>query len=430
MLLRPRPLFILKRFLQISLLLLSVFLVGEGLWGNQFAPASLTTQFVWVHYRGLLIFSLLLLGNLFCFACPFVFVRDLLRLFVSPKFLFPQKLRNKWTAILLFSLILFFYEAFALWSSPYQTALLMAGFFAAALIIDGLFKQASFCKYVCPVGHFNFLTSALSPGEVKIKSESICADCKTLDCLKGNEERRGCELNLFLPKKSGNFDCTFCMDCVDACPSGNIELSRVLPGQTLETEIYRSGIGKIETRKDFQFAILTFFFLGFLNAFMMTAPAQNFRAFVHPFFPNELLLIAITFLFFALVLPFLFFYFPAKLMKQSASDSIVALLPLGVGLWSAHYSFHFLTGLLAFTPLLGINLSTKWMGLSPSQAVPVEMGLLFLGALISFFLLWKKQKKTLMKYYSLALFITLTAFCFWILLQPMQMRSTFVGVMP
>ncbi len=430
MLLRPRPLFFYKRFLQISLLFLSVSLVGEGLWGQPFAPANLTTQFIWVHYRGVLIFSLLLFGNLFCFACPFIFLRDLLRLFVSPKFLFPKKLRHKWTAIFIFTLMLFSYEAFALWSSPYLTALLIVGFFTTALIIDGLFKQASFCKYICPVGHFNFLTSALSPSEVKIVNKKTCADCKSYDCLKGNAELRGCELNLFLPKKSGNFDCTFCMDCVKACPSGNIELARVLPGENLEEAPIRSGIGKIESRKDFQFAILTFFFLGFLNAFLMTSPAQSFRNFFHPVVQNEVGLIAATFLFFTVVPPFLFFYFPAKLLKQSADDSIIALLPLGVGLWSAHYSFHFLTGLLAFAPLLGISLPTKWMGLSPAQAIPVELGLLFLGALFSCLLLWRKQKQTHMRFYSLVLFVTLFAFCVWILLQPMQMRSVFVGVMP
>lgn len=425
MFLNTKRLFLLKRFLQIGLFFLALFLVAEGLWGNQFAPANLNTQFVWVHYRGVLIISLLLLGNLFCFACPFIFFRDLLRLFVAPQFLFPKKLRNKWTAILFFTLMLFSYEAFALWSSPFKTALLIIGFFFSALLVDGLFKQASFCKYVCPVGHFNFLTSALSPREVKMKSVQTCADCKTYDCLKGNEIHRGCELNLFIPKKMGNFDCTFCMDCVKACPSSNIVLAKVLQGENSSGPTAHS-----HTHLDFQFSILTFFFLGFLNAFLMTAPAQKIREIFYPYFQNEILLLIFTFLLFAVVLPVLLFYFPARFLKQRPEQTIISLLPLGGGLWSAHYSFHFLTGLLAFAPLVGIPLPTKWMGLSTSQAIPLELGLFFLGALISFLSLIKKEKQTRMKMYAFILFTILSFSSVWILLQPMQMRSTFVGVVP
>ena len=124
------------------------------------------------------------------------------------------------------------------------------------------------------------------------------------------------------------------------------------------------------------------------------------------------------------------FYFPARFLKQRPEQTIISLLPLGGGLWSAHYSFHFLTGLLAFAPLVGIPLPTKWMGLSTSQAIPLELGLFFLGALISFLSLIKKEKQTRMKMYAFILFTILSFSSVWILLQPMQMRSTFVGVVP
>ena len=37
--------------------------------------------------------------------------------------------------------------------------------------------------------------------------------------------QRGCELGLFLPTKVGNLDCTFCLDCVQACPHDNIAIA-------------------------------------------------------------------------------------------------------------------------------------------------------------------------------------------------------------
>ena len=119
-----------------------------------------------------------------------------------------------------------------------------------------LFKHASFCKFVCPIGQFNFIASTLSPLEVKVRDGDVCVTCKTKDCIRGTRGlsrtvmssparagqtpvaykglselvviQRGCELALFQPRKVGNMDCTFCLDCVHACPHDNVGiLSRV-----------------------------------------------------------------------------------------------------------------------------------------------------------------------------------------------------------
>jgi polyferredoxin len=51
------------------------------------------------------------------------------------------------------------YEVFSLWDSPWLTAWIVIGYFIAAFVVDGFFKGASFCKYVCPIGQFKFLQS-------------------------------------------------------------------------------------------------------------------------------------------------------------------------------------------------------------------------------------------------------------------------------
>ena len=38
----------------------------------------------------------------------------------------------------------------------------------------------------------------------------------------GRLRQRGCELWLFQERKAGNMDCTFCLDCVRACPYDNV----------------------------------------------------------------------------------------------------------------------------------------------------------------------------------------------------------------
>ena len=112
--------------------------------------------------------------------------------------------------------------------------------------IDGLFRGASFCKYVCPIGQFNFVQSLVSPLEVKVRDPDVCHSCRTKDCIRGRDGIPGCELDLFQPRKAGNLDCTFCLDCVHACPHDNIGILAVAPGRDLWHEPHRSGIGRLE----------------------------------------------------------------------------------------------------------------------------------------------------------------------------------------
>lgn len=256
--------------------------MAEGLWGNPFAPKNLATQFVWVHYRGFLVLILLLLGNYFCMSCPFIFIRNALRVFHAPKLLWPKKLHNKWLGIALFIGILFSYEYFHLWGSPALTAWIIIAYFVAAICIDLTFKKASFCKYLCPIGQFNFLSSTLSPATVKAKNLSVCESCTTYECLKGKTEnneivKRGCETFLFIPKKTGNLDCTFCMDCVDACPYDNVKVGMVTPAEELSADFNRAGIGPLAKRYDFLVLIVVFTFGALLNAFAMTGAAGKFN---------------------------------------------------------------------------------------------------------------------------------------------------------
>src|SRR5262249_4908729 len=232
--------------LQIPLLILSVVMILHGLFGPSLAPKNLATVLTWVHFRGALVLVIVAAGNFFCLACPFMLVRNAARKFLRPLINWPQALRNKWMAVALFAGVLFVYELFDLWASPWWTAWLIVGYFAAVLVVDGVFKHASFCKFVCPIGQFNFIASTLSPLEVQVRDRGVCDRCATKDCIRGTRAsspspaaaasqlvviQRGCELALFQPMKVGNMDCTFCLDCVHACPHDNVGVTRRVPGE-------------------------------------------------------------------------------------------------------------------------------------------------------------------------------------------------------
>jgi hypothetical protein len=453
-----------RTMLQIPLLLLSIIMVLHGLFGPTLSPKNLATVLAWVHFRGALTLALLFGANFFCMACPFVLARDIMRRWVHPRFSWPRKLRNKWIPAVLFALILFCYELFGLWSSPWLTAWVIVGYFAAILIIDGLFKHATFCKFLCPIGQFNFLAATVSPLEVAVRDQEVCSSCHTKDCIRGRRDavsdlvilQRGCELALFLPSKAGNMDCTLCLDCVHACPQDNIGILGRLPAGELMDDPHRSGVGFFSRRKDLAFLTIVFTFGALMNAFGMVSPVYVVEAWlgrlmhVHSQAP-VLGLLFIVFLIFE----------PAVLLGGAAWITrawggvkrpwlplvvryTYSLVPLGFGMWLAHYGFHFFTGLYTIIPvtqnalidlgwpLLGKPLWTL-VGLPKYVVEPLDFGFLMLGMAGSMLVIWHLAEEDNAKQ-PLRVFTPWAAVCLllllasiWLMLQPMDMRATMMA---
>ena len=286
----------------------------------------------------MLVLVLLCAGNFFCLACPFMLVRQLARRIFTPRFTWPRALRNKWLSVGLFVLILFTYELFDLWSSPWWTAWLIIAYFLSVLVVDGFFKHASFCKFVCPIGQFNFIASTLSPFEVKVREQDVCTRCHTKDCIRGRREPvsdlvtiRGCELALFQPSKVGNMDCTFCMDCVHACPHDNIGILSRLPASELMVDPIRSGIGYFSRRKDLAALAIVFTFGALLNAFGMVSPVYAVESWLGRMLhvSHEAPVLGVIFTFFLIAEPVLLLGLAAWLTRAWAGSKR-ALLPMTV----------------------------------------------------------------------------------------------------
>ena len=445
--------------LQLVLLAVTVLMVLHGLAGPQLAPANLATVLTWVHYRGLLIVALLAAGTLFCTGCPFILVRDTARRLHAPAARWPRWLRRKWPAIALFVAILFAYELFDLWALPRATAWLVLGYFGAALAIDTVFAGASFCKYVCPIGQFNFLTSTLSPLELRAREPATCAACRTVDCIKGRRApeaplqvvRRGCELALFMPAKVGNLDCTLCLDCVQACPHDNIALVTRVPGFELADARRRSGIGRLAQRWDLAALVTVFVFGALLNALGMIAPVSVLERRIAALLGtnSETPVLGVLFVIALVIVPALLLggaaAWSALVNGASARRQLLAfvyaLVPVGAGVWAAHYGFHLLTGAWTVVPVtqsaaldltghawLGAPRWT-WVGLQPGAVFPIQLGLLALGAMGSVavtYLIAERESpsRTLATATPwVVLILLLFVVAVWMLAQPMEMRA-------
>jgi ferredoxin len=451
-----------RPLLQTPLLIVSIVMILHGLFGPTLAPKNLATTLSWLHFRGLLVLVLLCAGNFFCLACPFMLVRQMARRFFKPRFDWPRALRNKWISVGLFVLILFAYELFDLWSSPWWTAWLIIAYFLAVLAVDGFFKHASFCKFVCPIGQFNFVASTLSPFEVKVRDQDVCTSCHTKDCIRGRREPssdlvviRGCELALFQPRKVGNMDCTFCLDCVHACPHDNVGILSRLPGEELLSDPIRSGIGYFSRRKDIAALAIVFTFGALLNAFGMVSPVYAVETWLGKLMGlhHEAPVLGVIFAFVLIIEPVLLLGLAAWLTikwrgSQRAFLPLIvrytyALVPLGFGMWLAHYGFHFLTGLFTIIPVTQSALADlgwpvlgapRWTltGIPRNIVQAIEMGFLalgFFGSLLVVHSLAEEDSpaKPMRAFIPWATISGLLAGAsVWLMFQPMEMRATFM----
>ncbi len=184
---------------QLPLLLIAGLLVYDGLTGPRLASQNLATVSVWVHYRGIIILALVFVGNLFCMGCPFTLPRTLAQRLSGAGRRWPRALRNKWLAVGAFVGFLFLYEWLDLWASPWLTAWIIIAYFLSAFILEAVFAESPFCKYVCPLGTFNFVGATASPTQIAVHSADTCRTCVGKECVNGSAQTLGCGTELFPP---------------------------------------------------------------------------------------------------------------------------------------------------------------------------------------------------------------------------------------
>lgn len=440
----------------------------DGLLGSQLAARNTATVGAWVHYRGLIVVALLLAGNLFCAGCPFILPRKLARMLGRPTRRWPKSLRNKWVALGALAAILFAYEWFDLWASPWLTAWVILAYFVAAFLLGMLFTRDSFCLYVCPLGTFNFVYSTTSPLQITNRNAQTCRDCVGKDCINGRFApsgtliQQGCQLELYVPTLQSNLNCTLCLDCAKACPHDNVALTVRPPGDELFRQTWPRRL---------DLALLAIFaaFAGLVNAFAMTPPfyalAENLARLLGT--TQEVLILALVFLVGTILLPLLSTYGAAGLNrrahtrtsspmpKQGSTRQIIlryayGFVPVGMAIWTAHYLFHLLIGPLTIIPafqnfwinvvgypLFGApdwRLGAAWIPpfwtIQVLQMVLLGGGLFFGGAVV-----WRAARKSTplardawrvaLPWLLILLLLTLAAG--YVFLQPMEMRGSLLG---
>lgn len=176
---------------------------------------TFTTALFWgIFWSLFMVTTLPTFGRIFCGICPHGFVGKYITKFGLKKSM-PKWLQNRYIGI--FLLVVGWWGVYYMFPNifrtPQGTAILFAIMTLVAFIIYFLYKDMSYCKYICPIGTLTKAYSKLSFTWLGTYKEA-CSECKTFDCAKA------CPYGLSpfnFDKKNSMSDCTLCMDCSSAC---------------------------------------------------------------------------------------------------------------------------------------------------------------------------------------------------------------------
>jgi hypothetical protein len=227
-----------------------------------------------------------------------------------------------------------------------------------------------------------------------------------------------------------------------------------VPAGELSDTRRRSGIGRLASRPDLAALVVVFTFGALLNAFAMTAPAGRVEAWIASAAgaSSESVALGSVFVLGLLVVPVSLIGAAAaatrvQLPRGTVSIRVVALryvyalVPLGLGIWAAHYGFHALTGAFTIVPVTQSALADLagraiigeplWTlaGASPGVVYPVQLGCLLLGTLGSAAVAHRVSTRLNPRNPAplsvpwVALIVAIGMAATWVLSQPMDMRG-------
>ena len=326
------------------------------------------TTMIWDLWHPLLAFTIIIVGRLWCFACPIGAIGEWTQSVFSLKRKYPEKYRNLWIAVILF-LIIFAGERhlFQFTRNPPNTAYLLIFFTGLAVVMGAVYEKRSFCRYICPIGLVLGLFSMLSGIELRCKSKKTCQDHDIKECIMGTEAGKACPVAEFPQTMERNNQCIMCMECVKSCSKGNIRISPRIPG----ADIINSKKKHLDEAYLVHGIIIIFLFV-------MGMERLEFRNVIINFVKSTLPVDSVTFLdlywrnMWAVIIFILITLGAAGLMylstratsgknaKQKFIELSYAFIPLGLSVYLAENTFRLLKGLFFVAASIGSFFGRIW----------------------------------------------------------------------
>jgi len=219
-----------KFLMLLRVLVLTVFIFGVYLgFEDPGKENTFTRELFWGLFWSLfMVVTLTTFGRIFCGICPHGFLGKYITKYGLQKEM-PSWLKNPWWGLTLIVVgwwaVSYSFPGF--YRVPLVTAILFTAITVLAFVLYYLYKDMSYCKYVCPIGSLTKAYHRMSftwLGSYK----SDCNDCRTFDCA------TACPYNLkpfTFTNKNSMQDCSLCMECSSACDAINFKV--VPPGMSL-----------------------------------------------------------------------------------------------------------------------------------------------------------------------------------------------------
>lgn len=186
---------------------------------NLFTPAL----FWGIFWALFMVSTLPSFGRIFCGICPHGFFGKYITALGLKKSM-PKWMQNRYIGITLLVVgwwgIYYTFPSF--WKSPLTTAMMFAGMTLLAFILYYIYKDMSYCKYICPIGTLTRAYDKLSFTKLETYTDA-CKDCRSFECA------TACAYNLkpfSFAKKNQADDCTLCMDCAVSCEAVKFSITK------------------------------------------------------------------------------------------------------------------------------------------------------------------------------------------------------------
>ena len=446
-----------SRWTQTIIQALVVFLFGvviyAGYYGNPLPGENIAPTLTWNIWWVGLIFIILIMGKMWCYACPwdaitnwvtrlsFVKVRkDTLNL----GWKWPKGLKNIYLATVLFVFLTWIELGHHVTRSAEATAAIGLVMLALVFIPGLLFEKKSFCRYGCLIGRISGLYAMFSPVEIRKRDGRVCDSCDTADCLKGNENGYPCPTSQFLKTMDNNTYCTMCGECFRTCPHDNVAFNVRPLGADL--------IHLSKPRKDEAHLALVLFSLTAFHGLTMTPVWKKLV-----FWIQQTLNISELYAFSigmagCLVLPFLVYAAFVWLSKLGADKSIsyskmfitsaYGVIPIALFYHLAHNVEHFFMESQNLYVLVSDPFGYGWDIFGTATAFPdplmsletiwyIQVALIFIGHVFGVYISHKhayglsddRKSAIATQIPSICMMILFSVLSLWLVAQPMEMRT-------
>ncbi|MEK7388032.1 MAG: 4Fe-4S binding protein, partial [candidate division NC10 bacterium] len=223
--------------LQLPLLGLMGVVVWLGFFDVQDGGVNLATKLTWTIWWAGIIFTFVLMGRVWCLACPFGALNEWAARLTGAWRRLPRLFRNIWWATGAFVLLTWADEQLGVVRSPRITGWIVLFFVALAVAVGLRYERRSFCRYLCPIGGLIGLYSMTAPLELRAKDAGTCRTHADKTCYRGGEGARGCPMFEFPQAMDRNNYCTLCAECVKGCGRDNL----VLRFRSVGKDLWASG---------------------------------------------------------------------------------------------------------------------------------------------------------------------------------------------